>query len=212
MVKAILFDFWGTIVENGVWSPTKQVQNILQISLPFSEYVVRMEKAMMTSPFETLREAFQHVCTEFTIQPDERLLDELVGMWNKNWMLARPYPEAQETLQELRQQYKVYLVTNSDLFSVPNVVEKHGIASWFDNVFLSCHLQTIKTDKNFLKRVLSEINLPPEDCVFVGDSIQSDMAAAQRMEIRGILLDRSGTREFEPKIASLHQLGRVLTT
>ena len=51
MVKAIIFDFWGTLVENGVWSPIKQVKQILDIDVPFSEYVVRMEKAMIPALF-----------------------------------------------------------------------------------------------------------------------------------------------------------------
>ena len=29
MTKAIIFDLWGTLVENGVHSPIKQVKNIL---------------------------------------------------------------------------------------------------------------------------------------------------------------------------------------
>ncbi len=210
MVKAILFDFWGTLVENGVWSPTKQVQNILNIRLPFSEYVVRMEKAMMTSSFENLNEAFRAVCMEFAIEPKEQLLDQLVGMWNKNWMLARPYPEVEKILQELRQQYKIYLVTNSDSFGVQKVMEKFGMKSWFDAIFLSCNMNVLKTDKNFLNQVLSEANLSPDDCVFVGDSIQSDMAAAERADMKGILVDRSGTREFEVKITSLSELTQVL--
>ena len=210
MTKAIIFDFWGTLVENGVWSPTKQVQNILNIRLPFSEYVVRMEKAMMTSSFESLNEAFRAVCTEFTLEPKDPLIDQLVGMWNKNWMLAKPYPEAEETLRELRSQYKIYLVTNSDSFGVKKVLEKYEMASWFDGLFLSCDIQMLKTDKNFLQLVLSEADLLPEDCVFVGDSIQSDMTAAERVGIKGILIDRSGTRDFEVKITSLSELKQVL--
>ena len=68
MVKAILFDFWGTLVENGVHSPIKQVKNILNIRLPFSEYVIRMEKAMMTQEFSSLKDAFIAVGKEFNIE------------------------------------------------------------------------------------------------------------------------------------------------
>ena len=86
MTKAILFDFWGTLVENGVWSPIKQVRNILEIKLPFPEYVVRMEKAMMTSKFNNLKEAFENVCKEFNLEINNDKIDSLVGMWNKSWM------------------------------------------------------------------------------------------------------------------------------
>ena len=36
-------------MEQGIWSPIKQARNILQITLPFPEYVIRFEKAMMTT-------------------------------------------------------------------------------------------------------------------------------------------------------------------
>ena len=88
MIKAIIFDFWGTLVENGVRSPTKQVQEILQIRVPFSEYVTRMENAMMTRQFSSLRDAFENLCVEFKIHPESQQIEELVGMWNKSWMLA----------------------------------------------------------------------------------------------------------------------------
>ena len=67
MVKAILFDFWGTLVSNGVWSPIKQVKQKLDINMPFSEYVVRMERAMMTEKFPSLKKAFENVFLEFSI-------------------------------------------------------------------------------------------------------------------------------------------------
>ena len=101
VTKVIIFDFWGTLVENGVWSPIKQVKTMLQITLPFSEYVVRMEKAMMTKEFPDLKEAFKAVAAEFNIDAPEDVLDEIVGMWNKSWLLAKPYEEVEKELQKL---------------------------------------------------------------------------------------------------------------
>ena len=71
MVKALLFDFWGTLVEQGIYSPIKQVQDILQVRMPFSAYVARMEQAMMTSVFPDLRSAFLNVGKEFQLTPTE---------------------------------------------------------------------------------------------------------------------------------------------
>ena len=76
MVKAILFDFWGTLVENGVWSPIKQVKRIINIHTPFSEYVVRMEKAMMTQKFSSLKDAFESVCKEFGVECGKEQIED----------------------------------------------------------------------------------------------------------------------------------------
>ena len=210
MVKAILFDFWGTLVENGVWSPIKQVKNILRINLPFSEYVVRMEKAMMTTSFPTLKEAFLAICEEFSIKCDDRDLDKLIGMWNKSWMLAHPYEEVEKVLEQLQQEYDLYLISNTDSFSILNVLEKYSLNKYFKKEFLSFNIGTIKTDPHFLKIVLKETNLKKEDCIIVGDSLQSDITAAEKAGIKAILVDRKDRRDFDPKIKNLNELRSIL--
>ena len=210
MTKAILLDFWGTLVENGVWSPIKQVKRILNIQLPFPEYVVRMERAMMTEKFDSLKNAFQNVCREFNLKCDEEIYEELIGMWNKSWMLAHPYEEVDETLTKLGKKYKLILITNTDCFSVKNVMDKFALQKFFSRTFLSCEVNMLKNDKNFLKHVLDELNLDIEDCFLVGDSIQSDMIAAKKIGIKAALIDRRGSREYSPKIKDLKGVEHLL--
>jgi len=211
MVKVILLDFWGTLVENGVWSPVKQVRNILGIRVPFSEYVVRMEKAMMTTKNENLKEAFVKVCQEFSIEQDEEKIEKLVGLWNKSWMLAQPYEEVVEVLNELKSKYKIVLVSNSDPFSIENVMDKFQLRELFDHTFLSYQVGKIKSDPNFFKHILNELQVDIEDCVMVGDSIQSDIIPARSLNIKAILIDRRNTRDYHPKIKNLLELEKVLS-
>ncbi len=210
MVKAILFDFWGTLVENGVWSPIKQVKSILNIKLPFPEYVVRMERAMMTSKFENLKSAFIAVCKEFNLEVDEEKIGQLVGIWNKSWMLAQPYDETVSALKKLKEKYQLILVSNTDNFSIEHVMNKFNLSELFDNIFLSYNLGLIKTDERFFKQVLSEITLGVDDCVIVGDSLQSDVIAAKKVGIKAVLIDRRNSREFHPKIKTLMELEPIL--
>ena len=210
MIKAVLFDFWGTLVENGVWSPIKQVKNILELKLPFPEYVVRMERAMMTSKFDNLKQSFENVCKEFQIEINNEKIETLVGMWNKNWMLAQPYEEIKEVLKGLKKNYKLILVSNTDCFSISKVMEKFALEELFDKIFLSCEVGLIKTDKSFFKHVLSDLGLTVDDVVMVGDSIQSDVMAAKRIGMKAVLIDRRNTRDYHPKIKSLKELGKVL--
>jgi len=210
MKRVILFDFWGTLVENGVWSPTKQIQHILRIDAPFSDYVVRMERAMMTKPFSSLTEAFQSVYEEFALEPNYKELELLIGLWNKNWMLAKPYLETITVLKALSEKYTVVLISNSDCFGIKNVLEKFKMNELFYKIFLSCDLGMIKTDEKFLKYIVKELKVKIEDCVIVGDSLQSDIVPAQKAGMKVILVDRKISREFEPRIASLTKLEGVL--
>ena len=137
MVKTLLFDFWGTLVENGVWSPVKQVKNTLQIEMPFPEYVVRMEEAMMTQKFPELKDAFIHVCREFDLEVDMDKIERLVGLWNKSWMLAKPYPEVEAVLKELQESCQLILISNTDSFSIPQVLEKFKLSLYFEKMYFS---------------------------------------------------------------------------
>ena len=206
MTKAIILDFWGTLVEQGVRSPVKQIRYILHIRVPFSEYITRMERAMMTKEFSTLEEAFKSVCQEFKIQVNERRIEELIGMWNKNWMLAQPYEETKEVLQSLKEKYQLVLVANSDNKSIKNVLEKFDLTEYFNKIFYSYELGMIKTNPEFLKKVLSDLHLQPEECIFIGDSMQSDITPAKTAGIPAILVDRRDSRDFSPKVTNLKEL------
>jgi HAD superfamily hydrolase (TIGR01509 family) len=210
MIKVILFDFWGTIVEQGVWSPIKQVRNILNIRMPFSEYVVRMEKAMMTKKFASLKDAFKALCEEFKVEPSEDKLDELVGLWNKNWMLAKPYVEIEALLKSLKKKYKLILVSNAEAVGVENVLEKFNLQEVFDKSFLSYNLGCIKTDPKFLQKVISELGVEVKECLLVGDSIQSDMLPAKNCGMETVLIDRKNSREYPKKIKHLKELSHFL--
>lgn len=210
MAKALLFDFWGTLVETGIHSPIKQVQDILAINLPFSDYVVRMEKAMMTRKFDSLTEAFQAVCREFQIEPAPEQIERLVGMWNKSWMLSQPYYEVESVLSQLQKNYRLILISNTDCFSLPRALEKFSLHKYFERSYLSFEQGILKTDPEFFEKIMEDLELTPEECLVIGDSIESDIKAAKNAGIKAILIDRRNRREFQPKIRSLRELPKLL--
>ena len=121
-------------------------------------------------------------------------------------MLAYPYEDTETVLKKLKEQYTLILICNANNFSVEKVLEKFSLTQYFDKIYLSYQTHLIKTDKKFLKLILDENSLAPEDCVLVGDSIQSDMAAAEKVGIKSILIDRRNNRDFTPKIRTLTEL------
>ena len=206
MIKAILFDFWGTLVEQGVPGLLRESQRILQVQLPFSHYVVRLEKAMMTGMFPDLRSAFVAVAAEFNLDCSEKQIEQLVGLWNKSWMLAVPYEEVEEVLRAWKGKYTLILISNTDCFSVEKVLEKYAGGTLFDKMYLSYQQGILKTDPEFYPRVLGEMGLQASEVVVVGDSMESDIAPAQRAGLAAVLMDRRNRREVEMKIENMLQL------
>ncbi|MBS3138814.1 HAD family hydrolase [Candidatus Woesearchaeota archaeon] len=206
MKKAIVFDFWGTLVEQGVISPIKQMRNVLGIQMEYPSFVIQLEQVMMTRPFNSLAEACELVCDAFSVEKTKERLDAMIGMWNKNWLLAQPYEETKEVLTKLRKNYTLVLLANSDNFSVDKVLDKFNLRELFDIVFLSYNEGMIKTDTRTYPLLMKKLKLTSEDMLVVGDSIESDIAAAQRAGVKAILIDRRNTRDFQPKIMNLHEV------
>ncbi|MFH1399107.1 MAG: HAD family hydrolase [Candidatus Woesearchaeota archaeon] len=212
MVKAIFFDFWGTLVENGVFpSPVRQAKQILRLQkLPFPLFIIQFERAFMIKHYDDLYKAFESVCEEFKITPNKYILDSLVGMWNKNKLLAKPFPETIEILEKLQKKYELVLISNTDCFSVQAVLEKYDMAKYFKEMVLSFEVGMLKSKPEMFNIALEKLKLSASDVVMVGDSIESDMTGAKNAGISAILIDRTARREFTPKIMNLKQLEEAL--
>jgi 2-haloalkanoic acid dehalogenase type II len=210
MVKAVLFDFWGTLIENGTYSPLKQSYAVLRIRDPFGQFVERFEKAMMTQIFDDQKEGFTAVCQEFEIEPNNFIIDKLVGIWNKNKLLAKPFPDTIATLEMLKNKgIKAIIVSNAPQDSVQQILEKFNLTKYFDGVFVSSEHGELKT-KGLLDLVLEKKGLNKDEVVMVGDSMQSDIAGAEAKGIKAILIDRQDRREYKNKITRLTELEGIL--
>lgn len=211
MKKTLLFDMWGTLIENGVFpSPVRQVKRMLRIREPFPEYITKFEDIFMLNEYENLTESFKEVCRQFNLTPPPFVVDNCVGLWNKNAILAKPFPETLEVLEKLKKKYKLVLIANTDQFSANQVIKKFGLEKYFDNIILSYKFGKLKTSEGFFKDLEKELKTKKENMILIGDSLESDMLPAEKAEIKSILIDRRDKREYTPKIKSLEELEEKL--
>jgi len=210
MVEVIIFDLQGTLIENGVYpSPLRQVKNILRVNMPFSDFVMRFEKVLMTEQHSSLKEGFVKVCESFNMQPREFIIERLVGLWNKNKLLSKLYPHTVETLSTLKKDYKLVLVANIDAFST-DTIERFKLKEYFDLIILSCDNGLLKNDKEFYNTVMDKFSVTQKDILMVGDSLESDVETAKSVGINSVLVDRHNKREYEQKIVTLDELKKYL--
>jgi 2-haloalkanoic acid dehalogenase type II len=207
MIKAIIFDFWGTLVENGIFpSPVKQVKYILRVPMSFRDFIIRFEHTIMTKPYADMNEAFSAVCEEFRINADERIIERLVGMWNKNELLAKPFLETIEVLERLRKEgIKIALISDATP-TIMRVVDKFSLGNYFDEMMFSFDSGLLKTDPEMYHKLVEKLGVEPEEVVVVGDSIPTDIIGAKNAGLKTILLDRRNKREFSPKIVNLREI------
>ena len=212
MIKAVIFDFWGTLMEIGVFpSPVRQVRYILRIDMPFQEYIVKFENAFMLKKFNNLTEAFENVCKEFKKSPDKFAMDKLVGMWNKNMLLAKPFLDTIPVLNLLKKRkLKIALISNTDSISIEPLLEKFELRKFFDVVILSYDTGKLKTDPDMYKLCLKKLKVKKNEVIVIGDSIESDIKGAEAAGLRALLLDRRNRVEYKDKILSLKEIEKHL--
>jgi putative hydrolase of the HAD superfamily len=203
--KVILFDLWGTLVENGTYSPMRQTYKALRPRLRFGDFVQKFEEAFMLQEYESQDEAFDAACKALNVESKKFITDKLIGLWNKNRLLSKMYQETLPVLEDLRTTHKVVIVSNSDCF-VKSVIEKFELADKVDGIYLSCDTGKLKTDGSLILHALEQIGGSPEDALMVGDSIETDIKGAEKAGVRSVLIDRRDKREYDPKITNLTQV------
>jgi HAD superfamily hydrolase (TIGR01549 family) len=207
MIKGIIFDFWGTLVENGIHpSPVNQVKYILRARMPFREFVTKFEESMMTKEHADLNEAFTAVCNDFAIRNNQYVVERLVGMWNKNELLGKPFFEVVEVLKFLKSKgYKIALISNTNP-TIKRVIEKYSLQQFFDAEIYSYKEGILKTNPKLFQIAVERLGLTAEEVLVIGDSIQTDIIGARNAGLTAVLIDRMNKRDYTPKIRNLREL------
>ena len=80
-----------------------------------------------------------------------------------------------------------------------------------NSVFISEEIGFSKPDPRAFEYLLGKKKLRSSECLYVGDSIETDIVGANSANIRAILLDRNNNKAFEgEKISSLMELSNIL--
>ena len=91
-------------------------------------------------------------------------------------------------------------------------LEREGIRELFECVVVSSDVGQRKPGPKIFEKALEELGLAAGDCVFVGDSIQTDVVGARQVQMRAILVERAPEPGPEPdaRIRSLSELEAAL--
>jgi HAD superfamily hydrolase (TIGR01549 family) len=207
MIKGVIFDFWGTLVEQGTYSPLRQTYKLLRVRMPFSPFVVKFEDVFMRKKYQDQATAFREACKTFNIDCKPFIVDRLIGVWNSCKLLAKPYAETLDVLKELKEKgLKLALSSNSPFDNVEPVLEKCDMAKYFDSIKISWETGKLKHEAVTFESILRKLGLDKSEVLMVGDSLETDINGAEKVGIKAILVDRKGRREYEHIIRDLSEL------
>ena len=104
-----------------------------------------------------------------------------------------PFPGALETLAYMADHgVALGLVTNGAAHTQRNKVNRLGLGRFFETILIEGELGYGKPDEAVYRKALSDLKLAPRDVWFVGDNLEWDVAAPQRLGIFAIWNDFKG--------------------
>jgi putative hydrolase of the HAD superfamily len=103
-----------------------------------------------------------------------------------------PYPDAAPALKALRESGMRLVVASNWDCSLEGVLTQAGFRALVDGVVTSAAAGAAKPDPAVVHAALEAAGTDPAEAVSLGDSLQTDVAAAREAGVEAILLDRTG--------------------
>jgi HAD superfamily hydrolase (TIGR01662 family) len=129
---------------------------------------------------------------------------EITGRWarHENFEL---YEDTVPVLQELRGRgVKIGLVSNSAR-DVREFARHHALD--IDAGISSFHHGKTKPHASIFRAVLDLLEVPPQEALMVGDSIDDDIEGARALGMQAVFIDRLGLKpDYDPRIQSLYEM------
>lgn len=224
-VRAVLLDVLGTLVELDSPAPALREEIEQRTGIDVGEerasaafaaeigyYLAHHMEGRDMDAVEDLRDR----CAE-EIRRELRF-DELDHATAREAMLAalrfRAFPDALPLLRTLRARgVRAVAASNWDA-SLPEGLERTGLAPYLDGAVSSAVVGASKPDTAVFRAALDHAGCEAAEAFHVGDSMQADVEGARAAGIRVALLDRHGVSPDPPpgvsKLSSLDEVPSVI--
>lgn len=198
MVKAVVFDAYGTLISTGTGS-LDAAQRILD--LHGSAITARVFYADWKKYHRQHIDSLTQFVSEETIFLWD--LEKLYGQYGLSGNAAedvrimldtlgnrRAFPESKGVVERLKRAYTVCIGSTTDTEPLMRDLNRSGIV--VDHIFTSEGLQVYKPQKAFYERILTELSLLPQEVLFVGDSLTDDVYGPARAGMKTCWVNRKG--------------------
>ena len=101
------------------------------------------------------------------------------------------------------------LVTNGDAVQQRDKIERHDLARFFDAILVEGEFGTGKPDEAVYRHVLKTLGMTPREALMVGDHLEWDVLAPQRLGLRGVWVDGPGLGLPQSSEAAPHRIIRA---
>lgn len=210
MIKAILFDLFGTLIAYTDWAESVQtagdgiyaVLADLGATMPYEDFIqywltrfflpLSPDEDIAETPFlgKILR-LFKLCGLPADHEAAKRAAAKCIADWEAHLYLPE---DALPTLAALEGRYGLALVSNFDHPPyVHELLRRHGLARYLNPIIVSGAVGLEKPDPRIYHLALNALGCAPQEALFVGDTPETDIVGAEAAGCRAVLIDRQGT-------------------
>ena len=203
--RAVIFDLFGTLVYN---TPPEESDNVLKqmasvLLAPSEDFVTSwhgMFSERMTGKFVSYQDCIRQICTDLQVSADEEQVELAANTrldMTRNELKAL-HEGAINVLSHLRARgYKTGLISNCS-FEATIIWGETPLTPLIDVAVFSCSVGMMKPDPRIYRLATEQLNVEPQDCLYVADGIGQELAVASQIGMHAVQILVPREDEYDP--------------
>jgi putative hydrolase of the HAD superfamily len=190
--KAVIFDLFGTLVDNFKTSEYLQVladmSAVLYTPAPGFSKLWRETFYMRTDgTHKTHEESIRYICKELGARVSEEHVEQAATIrLGYSIKTLKPRADTIPTIKQIKEMgYKVGLISDCSP-ETPKAWPVTPFKGIFDVTIFSCEAGVKKPDPRIYHMACDQLGVKPEDCLYVGDGSSNELTGALKAGMRPV--------------------------
>lgn len=203
--NAVIFDLFGTLVDDFAASVGRQTYSELAkaLEVPYEQFMPlwRETSEMRTGgAFQTVEASIEHVCSLIGVHVSPEQMTKAVEIRLQQTRRAlEPRQDAVATLAQLKKDgYKIGLLSNCSI-EIPSLWPESAFADLIDSAIFSSRERLKKPDARIYRLACERLGVMPENCLYIADGENYELAAAAKVGICPVLI-RTSSQETRSEL------------
>ncbi len=221
MIKAIFFDFGGTIVTEesdkiAHYHIADYIKQKYTIPLSHDEIdriithdlmeAVKTAENRWPDIYGLIENSFEKLLKKYGLKVSNEEKEDFSRTYIElHVQYMELFPDAIETLDLLRENFVGHIGIISDIVDdlIYGVIRKFSLQKYFDSVTTSEEVGVGKPNPMIFKVALKKAGANPESCIYIGNSPRHDVYGAKRVGMKSILVGKANSELADFKIQNL---------
>ena len=191
--KAIIFDLYGTLVENFSSQAYDQVQKQMAkiLGVPYSKFRQVMLETINDKSldgYHAVEDNIREICRRLSIKVDTAKIEQMATLhyeFSKSTLVIEP--KVLEALKTLKGDGLLLgLVTNCRP-PIPSAFWQSSLAQYIDIPVFSCEERIRKPSQRIYQIACERLKVEPQECLYVGDGSGEELTGAAAVGMLPIL-------------------------